>query len=110
MRPLLRATLAGLATATATAGSARAQGPDGFLGPPLATIASPAFSSPLGGGQGYGYAPSAGWPRPGLQLGIYYDGTVSSPYRPGSLNTTYPLYGYFPTGEGPYVFPPRRPR
>lgn len=117
MHPWLRTTLAVAAVATSAAGSARAQWAERAPGPPPVAIAlpasvitpdwHPAFSTPLGGGQGYGYAPSASWVNPGLQLGAYYDGTVSSPFRPGSVNADVPRHGYFPTGEGPYVFPTR---
>lgn len=117
MRHLLRANLAALAMAALSAGSATAQWPEEFIGtpteafamagPPIPWMPTPAFSSSLGGSQGFGYYPSTYWPRPGIQYRAYFDGTVSSPFRPGSTSLNYPLFGYFATGEGPYIFPPR---
>ncbi len=117
MRQLLRTTLAGLAMAALSAGSAAAQWTEEFIGAPTEAFAMagstipwmpmPAFSSPLGGSQGFGYYPSTYSPRPGIQYRAYFDGTVSSPFRPGSTSLNYPLFGYFATGEGPYIFPPR---
>ena len=114
MRQRLRAGLVGLSLAVLPIGTARAQWPEAPVGPPSIQVGPaipfgppPAFSSPMGGGQGYGYAPSAFWVRPGFQLQTFYGITVSSPYRPGSLQANLPTYGDFSTGDGPYVFPPR---
>ncbi len=117
MRQMFRTTLATLAMAALAADSASAQWPGEFVDAPAETFAmagatlpwmpTPAFSSPRGGSQGYGYYPSTYWARPGIQTQAYFDGTVSSRFRPGSTSLNYPLFGYFATGEGPYVFPPR---
>jgi hypothetical protein len=116
MRQLFRALLIGAVVLLATGGPSRAQG---FGGPgveptmgliPDTAVTSgmtPAFASPYGGSQGYGYTPTIYWPHAtGLPqfFRSYYDATVSSPYRPGST-TFWPAFGYFSSGCGPFLFP-----
>jgi hypothetical protein len=73
---------------------------------PGAMARPPVFASAYGPSQGYGYAPATSWVGPAqvsLHFWSYFDGTVSSPYRPGSTNFP-PRVGYFSTGCGPVWF------
>jgi|SRR5579864_968620 len=114
MRKLLWAPLTGAFVVLSLAGFSMAQdvlmsdGPQG-VSIPYGTTATltvdQVFSSPLGLCQGYGYYPYVY--HPGAKGLLYYkaysDGTVSSPYRPGST-IFLPYFGYYASGRGPVMF------
>src|SRR4051812_33822701 len=109
MRYRLGAILIGAVILQTSAGLARAQDEEGAgrrpgvivaRGSAGPGIAPPVFASTYGPSNGYGYAPATYAPASGkslLAIWSYYDGTISSPFRPGSINLMPPL-GYTSTG------------
>jgi hypothetical protein len=115
MRKLLRAPLAGAVVVLAMANFSTAQeviagdAPHGAsidYGTTATLTPAQVFSSPLGFSQGYGYYPYVYNPGRGglMYYHAYYDGSVTSPFRPGSTNYL-PYFGYYASGRGPVMFP-----